>query len=291
MFKRVLVFTTLMFVLCGLSGNLSAKNSKEEEVLRFGISATVSPKDTVNTYQEMIYYVGEKLGISVEIVQRKTYEEMDKLLEKGNVKAAFICGGSYVVDHDAFGAELLAAPQAYGGNVYCSYIIVSKDSPIEKFEDLRGKRFAFTDPNGTTGYISPVYMLSKMNESPESFFSEHIFSGHHGNSIKLVAGREIDGASVENLVWEYLNAYEPALTSKTKIILKSDSYGIAPIVVSPSIDIGLKMRIRDIFLNMHKDEYGKKILEKVFIDKFVVPDDKDYDGIREMKKWINKKEK
>ncbi len=64
------------------------------------------------------------------------------------------------------------APQAYGALVYYSYILVAKGSRFSSFEELRGKRFAFTDPLSNTGKLVPTYMLAKMNETPEKFFKD-----------------------------------------------------------------------------------------------------------------------
>lgn len=42
--------------------------------------------------------------------------------------------------------ELLVAPEVRGETVYYSYIIVPSDSPAQRFADLRGLTFGFTDP-------------------------------------------------------------------------------------------------------------------------------------------------
>ena len=81
----------------------------------------------------------------------------------------------------------------------------------------------------------------------------------------------------------------PQFTSKTKIIKKSDPYGIPPVVVRPSLNIKLKHMLKQIFLEIHNDTTGKMILDKMKIDKFVEIDDSAYDSIRKMKNWTQKK--
>ncbi|MCK7494206.1 MAG: PhnD/SsuA/transferrin family substrate-binding protein [Comamonadaceae bacterium] len=97
----------------------------------------ITPVDTVKYYQELIDYIGERIGRPVQMIHRRTYGEMDALLEKGDVKVAFICSAPYVKDRDAFGVELLVAPVVNGKPVYHSYIIVHKDSPVRSFAELR----------------------------------------------------------------------------------------------------------------------------------------------------------
>jgi phosphonate transport system substrate-binding protein len=211
------------------------------------------------------------------------------MLKTGKLEAAFVCSGPYTAGKKQFGLDLLVAPQAYGAPVYYFYILVAKDSAAQSFQELRGKRFAFTDPLSNTGRLVPIYMLAKVNETPESFFKEIIFTQSHDKSIKAVAQGIVDGAAVDSLIWEYLNATRPEFTSKTRILQKSPPYAIPPVVVSRKLDPGLKARMKQAFLNAHLDPRGKEILQKMKIDKFVEIDDRAYDSVREMQDWLEMK--
>jgi len=265
----------------------SVKRPKEDAV-RIAVGSMITPKEGFVYYKQLLGYIGEKLGRPVTFVDRENYTEINELIRSGDVDVAFVCGKPYVDGHDEFGMELLVAPQAYGETVYYSYIIVSKDSPIESFEGLRGKNFAFADPMSNTGKLVPAYMLAKMGETPDSYFRKYVYTYAHDKSIKAVAQRVIDGAAVDHLVWEYLHRTDPELTSRTKVIEKSVSYGIPPVVVRPDLDPELRERIRRILLNAHRDKKGQEILERMMIDRFVVIDDRAYDSIREMASWIAK---
>lgn len=262
--------------------------TESDDVLKIGVSAMISPKGTLSVYQEVVDYIGEKMGKKVKLIQRQTYAEMNDLVKKKEVFAAFVCSGPYVEAHDEFGMELIAVPQMYNDTIYYSYIIVQKDSNIKSFEELRGKKFAFTDSLSNTGKIAPTYFLSKLNETPDTFFSDYIFSGSHDNSIEAVAKNLADGAAVDNLIWEYINKRNPEFTSGTKIIDKLGPYAIPPMVTHPDTDPELKENLRSILLNMDKDEKGKRILSEIEIEKFVVIDDVSYDSVREMVAWEKK---
>jgi phosphonate transport system substrate-binding protein len=208
------------------------------------------------------------------------------MLRTGKLDAAFVCSGPYIDGKKNFGLELLVAPQAYGALVYYSYILVKRDSRFSSFEELRGRRFAFTDPLSNTGKLVPTYMLAKMNETPEKFFKEIIFTMSHDKSIKAVAQGVVDGAAVDSLIWEYLNATNPEFTSKTRILKKSQPYAVPPVVVPHNLDPGLKDKLKMALLNAHLDPKGRKILQKMKIDKFAEIDDRNYDSIREMQGWL-----
>jgi phosphonate transport system substrate-binding protein len=257
------------------------------EHLRIAVGGMITPKEGFGYYKQFLDYIGEKLGKSVDFVDRENYAEINELVRTGKVDVAFVCGGPYADGHSAFGMELLAAPQAYGRSVYYSYIIVSADSPIKSFQDLRGRSFAFTDPLSNSGTLVPTYMLARAGQSPKSFFSRVIYSGSHDKSIEAVADKLVDGAAVDSLIWEYENLKNPEFTAKTKIIERSLPYGIPPVVVRPGMDPELKERIRAIFLNAHTDATGRELLKKMMIDKFVLIDDHAYDSIREMKSFVD----
>jgi len=256
--------------------------------IRIAVGGMITPKEGFGYYKQFLDYIGEKLGRGVDFVDRENYAEINALVKSGKVDVAFVCGGPYVDGHAAFGMELLAAPQAYNGTVYYSYIIVSADSPLKSFQDLRGKSFAFTDPLSNSGKLVPTYMLARAGQSPKSFFNKVIYTNSHDKSIKAVAEKLIDGAAVDSLIWEYDNLNNPAFTVKTKIIEKSPPYGIPPVVVRPGMDPQLKGRLRAIFLNAHKDAKGREILKHMMIEKFVLLDDHAYDSIREMKSFMDK---
>jgi len=259
-----------------------------ERPVRIAIGGMTSPREGFVYYKKLLNYIGEKLGRRVEFIDREDYGTINRMLMNKEVDVAFVSSGPYVEGHDEFGLELLAAPQVSGATVYYSYIIVPEDSPVKNLKELRGRSFAFTDPLSNSGTLVPVYMLSRMNEKPGSFFKRSYFTYAHDKSIRAVASGLVDGAAVDSLIWEYENQTNPEFTSKTKIIERSSPYAIPPVVIRHGIEFALKEKLLHIFLNAHNDEKGREILRGMMIDKFVLIDDKSYDSIREMKQWLNK---
>ncbi len=258
----------------------------EENAIRIAVGGMITPREGFTYYKQFLDYIGDKLGQKVKFIDKENYAVINDMLEAGDVDVAFVCGGPYVDGHEKFGMELLVAPKAYGETVYYSYIIAHKDSSIKSFEDLRGKKFAFTDPLSNSGKLVPTYMLARMQESPKTFFESAEFTYAHDKSIQAVAQGIVDGAAVDSLIWEYMNRLTPDLTSKTKIVKKSAPYGIPPVVVRPDLDPSLKKKLREIFLGVHEDKEGRELLKGMMIDKFVVIDNSNYDSIREMKQFL-----
>lgn len=296
--RLALLALAVSVVITGCTGNEQNKISlesprqpvetphREARPVRIAVGGMITPKEGMGYYRDFLRYLQEKIGVKVEYVDREGYAEINEMLKNGQLEAAFVCSGPYVDGHAQFGLELLAAPQAYGATVYYSYIIVPKESAIQSFAELRGKRFAFTDPLSNTGKLVPTYMLARMNETPGSFFKEFIFTKAHDKSIKAVAQGIVDAAAVDSLIWEYLNAVSPEFTAQTRILEKSPPYAIPPIVVPRDLAPGLKEKLRQAVLNVHADPKGQAILRQMRIDRFVTIADGAYDSVRAMQAWI-----
>lgn len=257
-----------------------------EHSLRVAVGAMISPKETFVYYRQILDYIGTNLGKDLQLVQRKTYGEINELFGKGEIDLAFICSGPYANSKDKYGFELLATPQVKGSHFYHSYLIVNKDSPIHRLEDLRGRVFAFTDPDSNTGRLVPTYWLMQAGEKPATFFAKTIYTYSHDNSIMAVAKGLVDGAAVDGLIWEYYDYKNSSLTSQTRIIRKSEPYGIPPIVAHRDADSELKDRIRQFLLAMHENPQGQKILGELMIDRFIEPHEEWYQTIRNMKQNV-----
>jgi phosphonate transport system substrate-binding protein len=253
--------------------------------IRIAVGAMLVPEKGFLYYKELLDFIAEKIGRPIKIVDRESYAEINDLLKEGNIESAFVCSGPYVEGHDTFGLELLAVPVAYGRPVYYSYILAHKDSPVADVEGLRGKSFAFTDPHSNTGKLVPTHLLATMGETPASYFSKTIFTYAHDKSIVAVAEKLVDGAAVDSLIWDYADKTDPQYTSKTKIIWKSPAYGIPPVVVRKDLDGETKERLREIFLSLHEEERGRRILKGLMIDRFIPGEDSLYDSIRDMKRF------
>jgi phosphonate transport system substrate-binding protein len=267
---------------------LHATDISKKSDINICVGSMITPEEGYSYYKRLLDYMGEKTDMDINFVERRTYAEVNALLENGSIDVAFVCGGPYVVGHEAFGLELLVAPLIDGKTVYYSYIIAAKDSGIEKFDDLRGRTFAFADPMSNTGKLIPTFMLHKIGQTPKSYFKESSYTYSHDRSIKAVAQGIVNGAAVDSLIWEYMNKRNSLYTQKTKVIRISDPYGIPPVVVRPGLDKDLKLKLKNVLLNIHKDAVGKQILEGMLIDRFVEIDDSNYDSIRAIRSTILK---
>ncbi|MDE3076559.1 MAG: phosphate/phosphite/phosphonate ABC transporter substrate-binding protein, partial [Chloroflexota bacterium] len=254
--------------------------------LHVAVAGVLSPQATLQSYQGLVTYLGDRLGRPAQLVERRTYAEINDLIRSGQADIGLICGGAYVEGQRRFGMELLAAPQIEGQTIYYSDIIVPSGSQATSLADLQGKRFAFTDPLSNSGQLAPAYALMQLGATPERFFSQYTLTYSHDTSIQAVAEGVVDGAAVDSLVYEALARSNSVLIARTRIIERLGPYGIPPVVVRPGLDPELKARFRQTLLGMAGDPRGRAVLAQLGVDRFVDLSDAAYDSIRRMAEQV-----
>ena len=250
--------------------------------LKVAIAAVISPEGTVESYEPLLRYLENEIGRPVELVQRRTYAEINDLIKTGDVDLAFVCTSAYIVGRRDFDMQLLVAPIVNGETYYHSQLIVPVDSPAASISDLRGKVFAFTDPMSFSGRMYPTFLLQQVGETPASFFLRTFFTYSHDDAIRAVAQGLADGAAVDSLVLDFALIKDPSLTEKIKVIYISPPFGIPPVVVSPYIRPQQFAQLEEIFLNMHNNTAGLEALLSLNVEEFTIVSENLYDAAEEV---------
>jgi phosphonate transport system substrate-binding protein len=252
------------------------------KALRVAVAAMVSPKETFIYYKELIEYLGARSDLDIVLVQRRTYGEINRMLAKGQIDIAFICTGPYVAGGDDAGFKAVATPVVSGNPFYQSYLIVHEDSPLTSLDDLKGKIFAFTDPDSNTGALVPQYWLRQIGQTPEQYFHSTTYTYSHDNSIMAVAKKLVDGAAVDGHIWDYYRHRNELFVGKTRVIKKSEPFGSPPLVMSDALDPKIKQTLVEIIMSMHEDPQGAVILSELMIDRFTAPEPDWYAPVMQM---------
>lgn len=255
--------------------------------LRVSVAAVISPRGTAESYQPLLAYLSEALDRPVELVQRRTYQETNDLIESGAVDVAFVCTSAYIAGRDAFGMELLAGPEVSGESVYHSLLIVPAGSQATTMRDLQGKVFAFTDPMSFSGRVYPTYLVQQLNAVPGSFFSRTFFTYSHDEAIYAVANGLADGAAVDSLVYDFAVERDPTLTEQIRIIHRSPPFGIPPVVVSPNVRPRQRAIMQEVLLNMHHSASGRRALHALGIERFILMNDSAYNSARRITERVS----
>jgi phosphonate transport system substrate-binding protein len=280
----------LPYVDLSVRAPLPAVAETDERPLLIAVGAILSPQGTLDSYRELAAYLSATLDRPAEIVQRRTYAEINALIAQNRVDLAFICTSAYLDGVASGSLRLLAAPEIGGRSVYFSQLIVPASSPAQNMADLRGARFVFTDPMSLTGRVYPTYLAQQLGSTPEQFFESVSYTYSHDRAIEAVAAGVADGAAVDSLVLAYATERDPALAASIKVIHTSEAFGIPPVVVPAGLPAVSAARLRRILLDMDRTPAGQSVLSQLGIDRFVQIEDRAYESARRLAAAASKSE-
>jgi phosphonate transport system substrate-binding protein len=228
-------------------------------------------------------YLAERLARPVQLLKRRTYQEITALLLSGQLDAAWICDDPYVQHEDQL--ALLAVPLYRHEPLYQTYVIVNEGSKAQSFDDIRGADHAFSDPDSTSGFLVTRYLLALRHTTPARFFRTFFFTYGHRNVVRAVATGLAQSGSMDGYVWDVMKQREPELINKTRVVYRSEKLGFPPIVGLKSAgDPDLAKAISAALIDMPTHPLGRQILSILELDGFTKADPDLYQGTLE--KWL-----
>jgi phosphonate transport system substrate-binding protein len=260
-----------------------------KNTLRIAVCPTLSQHNTIDAFRAISGYISQKLGRDTILLEKKSYTEINVLLANGGADLAFLANGAYN-SYDSIGdIEPLVMQVRFGVPYYHAYIIVPADSTVETLQGLRGKTFAFTDPLSFSGYLVPVHMLRQIDETPESLFSNYIFTYSHEKALLAVANKVVDGAAIGSHVYSESMEKQDGLADQVKIIAISEKSGTGPVVVRKSLGEDVIAQLKEIFLSMDQEPELENALKDLLVDRYVEPIEELYDFPRSIIAELNKR--
>ena len=271
-------FITLALSLCIPAASHAAPADWPKE-LKFGLIPTESSDNITERFGNLAQYLEQKLEIPVKLQVATDYAGVITAMQFKHVDLAYFGPKSYVEAADRANAEALVMEVAEDGSKgYKGVIITKKESAIKSMDDAKGKVWAFTDPNSTSGTLVPtVFFVKTMKIDPEQYFSKVIYSGSHEASILAVKGGKVDIASTNDLDLARGNGKSWQTDKDFQILWTSELIPGSPMACRKDLPDSLKSALKEAFLS-YDDQEGLKMLK---LQGYTATDDATYNPIRE----------
>lgn len=254
-----------------------ARARDDRPPIRFGLTPVFLTSD-LELLGRLQTYLQRATGMPVTLITRRTYQEITALLTSGQLDAAWICGFPFVARRSEL--ELVAVPSWQGKPLYQSYLIVGRERPVTSLAQLKGDAHAFSDPDSNSGFLVTRAALVAEGERVDGFFAKTFFTYGHRNVIRAVASGLAGSGSVDGYVYDVVAAREPELTADTRIVRRSELLGFPPIAAPRNpIDPERLAALSAAFLDMHRQEDGRAVLDLLQLDGFTREDPSLYDTI------------
>ncbi len=249
----------------------------QEDTFKFGLTPVFLSND-LELLAVLRAYLTEQIGEPVELVSRRTYQEITALLVAGQLHAAWICGYPYVQFRSEL--DLVATPSWHGKPLYQSYLIVAADRQADSWQDLRGDVHAFSDPDSNSGFLVTRALLAENGLKPETFFSRSFYTYGHRNVIRAVASGLARSGSVDGYVWDVMREMEPELVGQTRILRRSEWLGFPPVASPRALSGDPRIgRLKAALTGMERHEEGRRVLALLRLDGFLATEPALFDTI------------
>ena len=244
---------------------------------RFGLTPVFLSSD-LELLEALQRYLGAAMGTEVQLVLKRTYQEITSQLVSGLLDAAWICGFPFVAYRREL--ELVGVPVWRGRMTYQSYLIVSAGREASAIDDLRGDIHAFSDPDSNSGYLVTRALLAERGIKAPDFFKRTFFTYGHRNVVRAVAAGLAQSGSVDGYVWEVMTETEAELTRQTVPAWRSDWMGFPPIATASNnaATEGIA-KLRKALFEMPRDPVGRDVLNLLRLDGFATGESSLFDSI------------
>jgi phosphonate transport system substrate-binding protein len=299
MLRKTLLASVL--VLAVSATNASAQNWRDKyKEISFGVIPVETQTQTSSTMDGFAAYASKKLGVPVKIFTATEFIGINNALVAGQIQMAWTSPSAYSgswLDCNGCVKPLVTATDQDGNLGYNSVLIVKADSPYKRVEDLAGKAVARTEPNSQSGFLVPTVEFNKMGKPVDSYFKSPV-SGGHTQSVLGVLNGTYDAA----FTWTTKgDGYGQIRTMIDKGMLKRDQIRVVwesslvpppPIVVRADIPKDLEAELRDLFVNLHKENMAlAEAVAKGKTQGFVPVDHSAYETTIEMRKQLKDQRK
>jgi phosphonate transport system substrate-binding protein len=192
-FKLMLAAAAATFSFAGHA--LAADEIKE---FRIGILGGENASDRLRSHECLRAKTEEVLGVPTKLFAPADYNGVIEGLLGGNLDIAWLGASAYakvyLTDPEVV-EPVLVKYNLDGGYGYHSIGFARKESGIKDLKDMKGKTFAFGDPNSTSGYLIPSIEIPKLGYSmkPGEYFGDVKFAGGHEQTIVGVYNKTYDG--------------------------------------------------------------------------------------------------
>jgi ABC-type phosphate/phosphonate transport system substrate-binding protein len=278
----------------GKDNKTAIDNSKPP--LRFCFMICDSRELSTARFAPFVSYLSEKLGRKVEMILKNTFEVED-LAKKEEFDFFHINSVVAVTLKERYKADFLGVDvQGRYGHMATGMLIARKDSGIKTMEDIKGKTLIFGPALAPFGYMAQYSMMLENGIDPETDLLRYDIPPGALKHDKIMYGVEFgkyDVGAAPRIDFDRLVAGDVINKDDYTIIAESKQMPYCTVGALAHVDPALKNKVKDIILNLKKDETALvdgevlKVLKRMGLDGFAPAVDSEYDIIREKLKLCN----
>jgi phosphonate transport system substrate-binding protein len=233
----------------------------DPRTLIFAYTPVEDPAVYRRVWAEFLDHMARVTGRQVQFFPVQSNAAQIEAMRAGRLHVAGFNTGSVPLAVNCAGFVPFAMMAAKDGRFgYDMEIIVHRDSPIQRIEDIRGRTVAFSAQTSNSGYKYPSWLLREKFGLQEGRDFRVAFSGRHDNSIIGVANRDYDAAPIANSVMARMIERNVVRADQLRTIYKSETFPTTGYGYVFNLHPDLQAKVREAFFSFRWE--GTALLEE-----------------------------
>src|SRR4051812_29533540 len=255
----VLISTLIMALVVGCSslGKQGALGSPEAPI-RMAIVPFVESGKLVKGMQLLSDELNKETGLSFKGDVPTSYAAVVEAMCADRVDVGWVSPLAYILAHQKCNADMSLVSVTGQGTKYWAAVVTRVDSPIQKIEDLKGKRFAWVDPGSTSGYLIPRTMLEGRGVTQDSL-GQQVFAGGHDKVGLAVLNGQADAGAMGLDSIPRLNSVYPNADKELRVVEQSPDIPNDGVAFRKGLPDDTVKKIREALLRISARDDGKKL--------------------------------
>lgn len=207
-------------------------------------------------------------------------------LRDGQLQLANLCGLALVTFEDSHPglleplvAPLIDDPRTAERPVYFCDLVIRRDLPAARLEDLRGLRFAYNEAVSFSGYLAARHGLAQCGLD-WSLFGRMLHSGSHQQSLQMLAEGRADVAALDSHSLRVELSLRPVLRDRLCRLTHFGPFPMPPLAVSRALSASLKRALREALITLPINRDEQPALAAAAVTGFAAVAPEDYEPIR-----------
>lgn len=264
---------SLISIFAALLISTSALPQEQEEarIYKFSVVPQQSASKTAMIWKPILRYLHEKTGHKFQLKTAGTIPIFESRLEKEEADFSYMNPYHYATFHEKSGYNAIA--KAKDRQIH-GIVVVHKDSPIKKLEELSGKILAFPSPAAFAASILPRGYMKKQNID----ITPKYVSSHDSVYLNVARGRFVAGGGINRT----LNNAAPEIRDNLRILWSSPGYTPHAIAAHSRVDPKVVAAVQEAFVTLIDHPEGAGMLGKMKLKGFVKAKNSEWDDVRSL---------
>jgi phosphonate transport system substrate-binding protein len=246
------------FIIVILAFYASISHAETPATYTFSVVPQFKPAQLQQEWAPLLERISLETGIKLKLVIASTIPKFEAEFGKGTPDFAYMNPYQSVLAMKGNGyLPMLRDKKPLNG-----ILVVRKDSPYKKIQDLNGKIIGFPSPNA---FGASLYMRALLSEEANIKFTPRYLNNHTLVFRHVALGHVEAGGSVTSA----LNDEAPEMRNQLTVLYQTPDVASHPIVAHPRVPANVRKSVINSLLGMQQDADGRALLKEIRMSNLV----------------------